>query len=87
MEEFQVGDHVYEIFDPSKNGLVSSISPNSIIVDIGGKLVTYEKQFITKNYHTIINNLIVRVGEWKELWFEKKNNYNSLLSQYKKLKN
>ena len=84
MEEFQVGDHVYDIFDPKNHGLVSSISPNSIVVDIGGKPVTYETNLITKNYHLIINNLLERVGEWKELWFEKKNTVNLLL---KKLKN
>ena len=84
MEDFKVGDYVYEIFNPRNNGSISSISHNYIVVDIGGKPVTYKTNLITKNYHTIINNLINRVDEWKELWFEKKNTVNFLL---KKLKN
>ena len=72
MTDFKIGQHVYEIFDPNNNGLVTQIDGDDIIVDTPKGKKKYNKSRITTDYHIVIKNLLERVDEWKELWFQKK---------------
>ena len=72
MTDFKIGQHVYEIFDPNNNGLVTQIDGDDIIVDTPKGKKKYNKSRITRDYHVVIKDLLGRVDEWKELWFQKK---------------
>ena len=72
MTDFKIGQHVYEIFDPNNNGQVVQIDSNYIIVDTKKGKKKYDKSRITTDYHIVIKDLLERVDEWKELWFQKK---------------
>ena len=72
MTDFKIGQHVYEIFNPNNNGLVTQIDGDNIIVDTQKGKKKYDKSRITMDYHIIIKDILERVDEWKELWFQKK---------------
>ena len=72
MSDFKIGHHVYEIFNPNNNGLVTQIEGENIIVDTPNGKKTYNKSRITTDYHIVIKDLLERVDEWKERWFQKK---------------
>tara|TARA_B100000242_G_scaffold292202_1_gene267091 strand:+ start:1159 stop:1404 length:246 start_codon:yes stop_codon:yes gene_type:complete len=78
MEEIKIGQHVYEIFDPNNNGLVVQIDGDNIIVNTPKGKKSYNKSRITIDYHMVIKDLLERVDEWKELWFQKKGECDTL---------
>tara|TARA_B100000787_G_scaffold167081_2_gene153253 strand:+ start:18 stop:266 length:249 start_codon:yes stop_codon:yes gene_type:complete len=79
MTDIKIGQYVYEIFDPTNNGTVHSITTTQIIVNTKKGIITYQKDRVTNDYHLIIDNLINSVDEWKELWFQKKKDTDSLI--------
>ena len=48
MTDFKIGQHVYEIFDPNNNGLVTQIDGDDIIVDTPKGKKKYNKSRIER---------------------------------------
>ena len=61
MTDFKIGQHVYEIFDPNNNGLVTQIDGDDIIVDTPKGKKKYNKSRITRDYHVVIKDF------WEEM--------------------
>ena len=78
MTDLKIGQHVYEIFDPRNNGMVIQLDGEKVLVKTEKREVWYDKSRVTIDYHSVINDLIGRVDEWRELWFQKKDECETL---------
>ena len=78
MDNFVIGQYVYEIFDPKNSGTIKELTLDDVIINTSNGLITLGKDKITNDYHQIIKNLLENVEEWKELWGQSKRDIRSL---------